>query len=236
MMEVIVGTDSHASALRLVAQGLPVMISAFWLSPTVPSDPRIVLDSGGYAAARHGGFPFSPAEYVERAAGWKWTAAMDWASRDPTQRRPRTVDLWHQLAEHSHDLVPVIQGSSPSDYVRCVEEMHPRPGLVGVGSLVGRPLGSVVAIARAVFGALPSGSRLHLFGVKREQLDALLGWRALASIDSHSWHWQAYREMSKPRTSLGREAVAVAWYRRMLLRIPEVQTDDPPTLSLFEGV
>ena len=94
--------------------------------------------------------------------------------------------------------VPIIQGWSSSDYQRSLDllmQVWSRwqpwldvPALIGVGSVCRRslrhPTHGLHAILAGLEGTLPTGSRLHLFGVKGSCLNELkmLDW--VASCDS----------------------------------------------------
>ncbi|MBK6616537.1 MAG: hypothetical protein IPG27_21435 [Ottowia sp.] len=98
-------------------------------------------------------------------------------------------------------MVPVIQGWSASDYCRSLdllmqvwERWQPwlaAPTLIGVGSVCRRSLThrthGLHAILAALEGRIPSGSRLHMFGVKGSCLKDLkmLDW--VASADSMAY-------------------------------------------------
>ena len=94
--------------------------------------------------------------------------------------------------------VPVIQGRSASDYLRSLdllmrvwERWMPwlaLPSLIGVGSVCRRslndPTQGLYAILAALEGRLPTGSRLHMFGVKGSCLSKLKMMPWVASADS----------------------------------------------------
>jgi len=97
--------------------------------------------------------------------------------------------------------VPVVQGWSASDYMRSIELLMAvwerwqpwlaAPTLIGVGSVCRRslkhPTNGLHAILAALEGNIPSGSRLHMFGVKGACLSDLkmLDW--IASADSMAY-------------------------------------------------
>ena len=125
----------------------------------------------------------------------------------------RTVYAWqNELAKDSQlsanavanmirPPVPVIQGWRCSDYLRSLDllgEVWKRwepwiaaPKLIGVGSVCRRSLKNPVhglhAILAALEGNIPTGSRLHMFGVKGSCLSELkmLDW--IASADSMAY-------------------------------------------------
>lgn len=101
--------------------------------------------------------------------------------------------------------VPVLQGWSASDYMRSLdllvqvwERWEPwlaAPALIGVGSVCRRslnhPTHGLHAILAALEGQLPSGSKVHMFGVKGAFLSELkmLDW--VGSCDSMAYDFGA---------------------------------------------
>lgn len=97
--------------------------------------------------------------------------------------------------------VPVIQGWSASDYMRSLdllthvwERWQPwlaAPALIGVGSVCRRtlkhPKHGLYTVLAALEGQLPTGSRLHLFGVKGACLNELKMRDWIASADSMAY-------------------------------------------------
>jgi len=103
--------------------------------------------------------------------------------------------------------VPVLQGWTADDYRESCDllaEVWERweglygLALVGVGSVCRRgltdPIHGIEAILRAIEDRLPSGARLHLFGVKGAALRALTGHPRVASVDSMAYDFAARRE------------------------------------------
>ena len=101
--------------------------------------------------------------------------------------------------------VPVLQGWSSSDYLRSLdllmqvwERWQPwlaTPALIGVGSVCRRtlnhPTHGLHAILASLEGNLPSGSRLHLFGVKGTCLSDIKSMKFVASADSMAYDFGA---------------------------------------------
>ncbi|WP_043345064.1 DUF7221 family queuine tRNA-ribosyltransferase-like protein [Cupriavidus basilensis] len=101
--------------------------------------------------------------------------------------------------------VPVLQGWSAGDYRRSLELLNAvwerwqpwlaTPALIGVGSVCRRtlkhPTHGLFSVLSALEGNLPTGSRLHLFGVKGACLAELkmLDW--VASADSMAYDYGA---------------------------------------------
>ncbi len=117
----------------------------------------------------------------------------------------RTMDL----AARRRVKVPimgVLQGWYADEYARCAREMlaGDAPALVGLGSVCRRRLhgpAGVLAIVQALDAELPTGTRLHLFGIKSGALAALAPYAdRIASCDSCAWDMAVRRRMPTGRT------------------------------------
>lgn len=179
--------------------------------------PALCLDSAGFvAAARYGGFPWSIANYVALASAYpfRWWASADYCVESEVARdREEVIDRLSRTIRANRDcqklaadygiadtLMPVIQGRRPEDYERCVDALwHSlRPGSpVGVGSMCRREIHGpegLIAVVDHLDRILPSGVRLHLFGVKGTALPFLLPYGPrVASIDSQAYGIRARR-------------------------------------------
>lgn len=103
--------------------------------------------------------------------------------------------------------VPVLQGWSADDYLRSLDllvQVWSRwqpwlapPALIGLGPVCRRhlhhPQHGLLAILGRLEGALPTGARLHLFGVKGASLGHLKGCDWIASADSMAYDVDARR-------------------------------------------
>ncbi|MEU7909268.1 hypothetical protein [Actinoplanes sp. NPDC049118] len=180
------------------------------------------LDSGGFTElSTHGSWDHgpTPAQYVARIRRYRdeigsllWAAPQDWmCERRITaktgltiaEHHRRTVDNLLQLRSLADDLtiIPVVQGETPGDYLRCAD-LYARAGidltnepLVGVGSVCRRQNTSEAGhILTALHGL--GITRLHGFGFK------ILGLRRyshlLNSADSMAWSIAARRESALP--------------------------------------
>jgi hypothetical protein len=176
------------------------------------------LDSGGFTElAQYGTWDHGPTpdEYVDRVRRYSteigylaWAAPQDWmcepfilAKTGLTvgEHQRRTVANLVQLRDLAPDLpiVPVVQGWTAGDYLRCVD-LYQQSGidltaepLVAVGSVCRRQgTGDADAILTALHEV--GVTRLHGFGVK------VLGLRRyghlLTSADSLAWSYAARRE------------------------------------------
>jgi hypothetical protein len=197
---------------------------------------------------------------------WSWWSAMDYcceqeiaADRAEVERRIDAtiaslgetlscVDDWRdEGAEDLPDPLPILQGRTIADYVRCADGLTRElraagrdglPELVGVGSVCRRQLhGSegLLPILSGLDRALPSHVRLHLFGVKGDVLAHLGGLRRrVASVDSMAWDFAARMDARKAGASCTVERRAAAmrdWYRRQVDKVLGV--DASPQLALF---
>lgn len=111
--------------------------------------------------------------------------------------------------------VPVIQGWSASDYMRSLDLLTQvwqrwqpwlaAPALIGVGSVCRRtlkhPKHGLYAVLAALEGQLPTGSRLHLFGVKGACLNELKMHNWIASADSMAYDFGARVKAHRSGTS-----------------------------------
>lgn len=183
-------------------------------------------DSGGFTILqRRGTWTVSPAEYAARVRHYRdrvgrllWAAPQDWMCEPAIihggtfgplhfvgthlsvlEHQRRTVANLCELRRIAPDLpwVPVLQGYSLADYLRCITmyadagiDLRREP-LVGLGSVCRREASS--EICDIVTAVREHGlSRLHGFGVKRGGLEKY--GHLLTSADSQAWSYRARRE------------------------------------------
>jgi hypothetical protein len=163
------------------------------------------LDSGGFTELdRHGGWQTTVEEYVEAVARYgeevgrlAWAAPMDWMCEphmlDRTglsvrEHQERTVGNFLELRGRG-PFVPVLQGWTLDDYLRCVG-LYEEAGvdlrseaLVGLGTVCRRQ--DTREIAQVVGELASLGLSLHGFGMKSRGL-ARVG-HLVASADSLAW-------------------------------------------------
>jgi hypothetical protein len=206
------------------------------------------LDSGGFTELRlHGGWRTTAAEYAAAVRRYRdeigrleWAAPQDWmcepfmlakSGLTVAVHQVRTVANYRELRSLAPDLpfVPVLQGWSRDDYLRCVE-LYQRAGidlpaepLVGVGSVCRRQAtGEIEAIVHSLASI---GIRLHGFGVKAGGLVRYED--CLASADSLAWSFEARRAAPLAGCSHANCAnclrYAAAWRERTLARLDAVQ-------------
>jgi hypothetical protein len=209
---------------RALAIGAPVLVSANTLwdnarrafrSPRQFDGLDVALDSGGFVAMkRYGGYRWETRQYVDLAKRMDpaWWAQMDYCCEpeiagnhaEVKARIERTVGHLRECRAIASDSgvqapMPVLQGWRPEDYVNgpIYESGEAWPQLVGVGSVCRRNVNGpngVMSVVEALDGAVPVGTRLHLFGVKTGALAELVREfpSRIASVDSMAWN-VAYR-------------------------------------------
>lgn len=215
LMVFFLGTNEPAWLARTA---VPLMVSRRRLARRVRL-PRArglwFLDSGGFTElSKFGRWSLTPREYVrfvrrcrDEVGRLVAVAPMDWMC-EPSVRAltglsvaahiRRTVENYDTLLQLDSGLpwLPVVQGWSLPDYLRCVDLYDSRGLLrpvVGVGSICRR---EGTAAAAAIVTALAGrGLRVHAFGAKTAGLE-LYGDR-LAGADSMSWSYGAWRRRVK---------------------------------------
>lgn len=170
------------------------------------------LDSGGFTELLlHGRWTLTPAEYLAEVRSFigeigapDWVAPMDWMCEpwilektglSVEQHQQRTVENLLELRALAPELriVPVLQGFTEADYVRCVE-LYDRAGVklldeptVGIGTICRR---QGTREAEVVVRRIASmGISLHAFGAKTTGLRAYHD--VLQSSDSLAWSFNA---------------------------------------------
>jgi hypothetical protein len=225
------------------------------------------LDSGAFTEIdRHHRWRTSAREYAaavddydEHVSGLEWAAPQDWmcepsilaktgATVGEHQRRTvqNFVQLrreWDGLSDRACPFMPVVQGWTVADYLRCVE-MYGDAGVdlrayrvVGVGSVCRRQATGAI---RDVFSALADdcGLWLHGFGVKTEGLHLYAD--RLVSADSMAWSKDALH--SPPIAGHTHQHCtscpfyAARWWLDIRGRIDQVAARGTEQLSLFGAV
>jgi hypothetical protein len=212
------------------------------------------VDSGGFTELQqYGQWTTTPAQYVarlrryrEQAGRMVWAAPQDWMCEPAVidggrvgpvtfagthlsvgEHQARTVANYLTLRDLAADLpvIPVVQGWTTSDYLRCVQAYDAagidltREPLVGVGSVCRR---QDTAGAGDILNALHSVgvTRLHGFGFKT--LGLLAHGHLLSSADSLAWSYAARRRPPRPecvgrhRNCANCPRYALAWRDRLL--------------------
>jgi hypothetical protein len=191
------------------------------------------LDSGGFTElSLYGEWRTSPTSYVAAVRRYRdevgmlaWASPQDWMNEPAmlartgltvAEHQRRTVTNLLLLRELAPELpiIPVLQGWTTEDYLRCADlyETHgvalADEPLVGIGTVCRR---QDTAAGESVVTALADrGYRLHGFGIKLTGLRAYGG--ALSSSDSMAWSFRG-RRVHHP-------ACAVRWDCRRVAREP----------------
>ena len=186
------------------------------LDRSVGSGLEIHLDSAGFVAmALRGGYDWSPESYitqlvahpaVTRASSMDLCVEREVASSRIAieERIAKTINLNHRCHQVACDLgienklMPVIQGDTADDYLRCfdaIEHLVPKNGTIGVGSMCRRPTNGptgAVSIVEILHDRLPRNVTLHLFGVKSDAAEACTAFDGrVSSVDSQSYGTRA---------------------------------------------
>ena len=203
------------------------------------------LDSGGFTElSQYGTWDTGPTpeQYVDRVRRYRndighlaWAAPQDWMCEpfilaktglSMAAHQDRTVANYLRLRELAPELpiVPVVQGWSAGDYLRCVDRYAragidlTRSSLVGVGSVCRRQ--STTQVGDILTALQQAGvSRLHGFGFKTAGLARHA--HLLASADSMAWSAQARRRPPLPGCQSHRSCAncyryALRWRTRVL--------------------
>ena len=199
-----------------------------------------VLDSGGFSElSLYGRWDTTPRAYAQAVKVYvaevgqlQWAAPQDWMCEPDILKRTGLSVSEHQIRTLTSFLVlrdlapevpwiPVLQGWTKADYLRCVER-YERIGVdlwaepvVGIGSVCRRQATGEIADIVATIGGL--GIRLHGFGVK---MNGMKYATSLASIDSMAWSFNARKNPPLPGHSHKSCANcidwALAWRERVL--------------------
>lgn len=211
-MRFFLGIGEHAWMQRLE---VPVFISRRRLERVKnlrPASCDWALDSGGFTElSLHGRWTINAPtyaravrRYADEIGRMQFAAPMDamceswvleksaaWLGGTVEAHQRWTVDNYCELRTLAADLpfIPVLQGATLSDYLRCAEsyyrrgiDLHTLP-LVGLGSVCRREATS--EIQEIVTAIASHGIKLHGFGVKTSGLSKYGS--QLASADSFAW-------------------------------------------------
>jgi hypothetical protein len=198
------------------------------------------MDSGSFTELTlNGGWTLPPQAYAEqvqdiaqRVGRLEWVAPQDWMCEphmiertglSVREHQERTVSNFLSLkAVLGHQVIPVLQGWTLTDYERCVSLYESagvtlgREPLVGLGTVCRRQ--ATGEISRIVHGLAERGLALHGFGVKLLGL-ARYG-QVLASADSMAWSFSARRGQPlvgcRHRTCANCFRFASRWRQRVL--------------------
>lgn len=243
-MKVRVGihpSPRYGDALRDIGAAALISANALWrngrfrrLKPDAfGGHADVALDSAGFVAMfLYGGYRWSVSDYVSLAASWHWAwwASMDFCcepeiARNQDEVRERVRKTATKLiecrleaeAQECSPPMPVLQGWSPDDYLYSAELSGDLPDLVGIGSVCRRNLSGddgIIKILGRLDRSLPCHVGFHLFGVKGQAIQALVGHPRIRSVDSFAHDMEARRKLEIPRTVEKKIAVMCDWWSR----------------------
>jgi len=200
-----------------------ILVNFMTKSNTPPRCETLFVDSGGFPSSFiYNGYNKTDLEYLHFV---KKTKATFFALRDypcePQILQKHNTTAKNQIlrtVEHHiklldlldyYDLsakpIPVIQGWEIGDYLFCID-LFREHGLIGngfdyiaIGSLCRRNATTQIRkIILTVRQELKDSVKLHCFGTKISVLKDLAVWRAVYSVDSAAWdfdaRWQRYRK------------------------------------------
>lgn len=206
------------------------------------------LDSGGFTELNlYGRWVTTEAEYIAAVRRYgteignlAWAAPMDWMCEpfvvaktglSVEKHQRRTVDNYVRLRCAAPDLpfIPVLQGWTLADYLRCVD-LYAGAGvdltavpLVGIGSVCRRQNTGEVDHIVSTIAAL--GIDLHGFGVKTGGFGRYAS--QLVSADSLAWSYRARNAPPRAGCTHGSCAscprFALAWRDKVLRRVDNQQ-------------
>lgn len=184
---------------------------------------EVHLDSAGFVAmAAQGGYSWTPESYIlDLCAGYPFArfSSMDLCVEQEVasdrievrERISKTIHLNQRCHRLSCDagiddrLMPVIQGATPDDYLRCYDALAGMIGekrVIGVGSMCRRDTegpNGIVAVVDALDRRLPPGVTLHIFGVKSSGGEQIAFMDRIASIDSQAYGITARQKAQEMR-------------------------------------
>jgi len=223
----------------------------------------IDLDSAGYTmTVAYNGMPWSIDDYMALAASYPFrrVASADYCCEiqvahdreEVRDRISRTIATNRECHARSVDLgirerfMPVLQGRTPDDYLRCLDKLDGLilPGtVVGIGSMCRRPIHGpegLIAVIERLSRDFPIAAKMHAFGVKGDALPYLTPFAPwIASIDSQAYGVAARRDAL--RRGVRKTDLLVAdhlerWYREQCARtcspsrlLPEADESTPLT-------
>jgi hypothetical protein len=222
------------------------------------------LDSGGFTElSSHGTWDHGPTprQYVTRIRRYRdeighlaWAAPQDWMCEpfitartglSVAEHQQRTVDNLLCLRDHGPDLpiIPVLQGWTVADYLRCADLYEHRginlaaEPLVGLGSVCRR---QATAQTQTLICCLRArGITLHGFGVKIGGL--LRCGHLLTSADSMAWSFAARRQPPLPECGARHincancPRYAYQWHHRVSAAVAQPRYTQLPLFTAEDG-
>jgi hypothetical protein len=223
------------------------------------------LDSGGFTElSRYGTWDHGPTarQYAARIRRYRdqighlaWAAPQDWMCEPAITARTGLTVAAHQrhtitsvLTLRNTDpglpVIPVLQGWTVTDYLRCADS-YQRAGIdlnaepvVGLGSVCRRQATTSIEL---IIGALHAHgiTGLHGFGVKLHGL--VRCGHLLASADSMAWSFAARHQPPLPGCELRHincancHRYATRWYTHVRASLDRTAYTQPPLFDLHGG-
>ena len=235
--------------------GVPLFVSRRRLErrKSLESPPSLVewaLDSGGFTElSMHGEWKVTPREYVRQVQRYSrslgrmaWAAPQDWmcepqilekTGKTVVEHQRKTVANLIELRSIAPELpwIPVLQGWSEDDYLRCAEIYDnvniplDREPVVGLGTICRR---QGTEEAESIVRRLHSeGLRIHAFGAKTTGLVRYADF--VTSSDSLAWSFNARKNPPLPgcthATCSNCPKWALRWRTKLLHRIKRGDQD-----------
>ena len=174
-----------------------------------------IMDSGAFTRISAGRPHLPIREYTEHINRWARCGHMEAAVSQDYMCEPFVLSVTGLSIREHQDLstrnylelldqdpqtyvMPVIQGFTPAQYARHLEQLSPHlpeNAWTGVGSLCkrqGKP-SEISAVLTAILDRRPD-LRIHGFGVKTTALRQADIWQRLYSVDSAAWSYAARRQ------------------------------------------
>jgi hypothetical protein len=232
--------------------------------------PVCIDSGGFMILKNHGGWPVTSREFADRsrrifdALGPQhvgWFAPQDWMCEPVmidggtfmgqhfvgtgltiAEHQRRTVANYLQLRDLAPDLpfIPVLQGWTRDDYLRCVDtyaaagiDLEAEP-VVGLGSVCRRQATTEIGQITSTLAGL--GLRLHGFGVKIRGLELYAD--HLTSADSMAWSYDGRRTPGCAHGSSAKNEAncmpfALAWRERVLALLDTPRPAAPAVQQLL---
>lgn len=168
----------------------------------------IFLDSGGYSFIKtYNEYPISISDYIDLAHSITEYAPLNHvATMDYFGSLELTIKLSLQCIEKDNSISwsPVIQGSTPYEYLNCLEAYQDKgikANLWSVGGLKGQSISFIRKVLVNINKRVP---KLHAFGLTLQQINDPIIWHNCHSADSTAWQFSYHSSgiySGRPRTT-----------------------------------
>jgi hypothetical protein len=194
-----------------------------------------ILDSGAFTQiSQYGEFQMPIPDYVKHIARWSLCGNLEAAvtqdymcesfilkkwNRTVHDHQKMTVERYYQTLDYNPAvyILPVIQGYSLEDYLKCADMYSfSRGWYIGIGSVCkrNRDIEEIKSILKGVVDY--TGFKLHGFGVKLTALRDPDIRKLLVSSDSMSWSFNARAESNFTRGNRANDwTYAMEYYNKI---------------------